>query len=449
MQGNHKTKKMKSPITLSGKELVRLPDTSQYFRTRAIRYSDPGIMRDEVAIKIPLLGEVHGTTRSLMLVPVAVGVVGLGVYVAKCKIKRDNDIKIIQAKKQAELELYEAKKKADRLYGKTESETEDSSSTASEVPCFSEPQPLDDMVKKAATDPTIYRRTQFRIDGFVYYGDLVVFYSHTGAGKSIAATQFGFSISEGTLLEFLRTTPSKQPVYYFDSELSEADYLNRYGENKEHLPHDFYHISVKKNILPEACLDELRKYCDKQQGDFTIFVDNITTMFRGMGREDNATTIVNGILGLQKEMLEKRNILLTVFLLAHTTKDGDLRGTGLWSVGVPDVIRLERPDETKNRYLLKSDKCRNAGGGFIWLEKKDKPYPHFVRIEAPHATKVEGSVHPSQQPALTPEQKEAVKALYKGGKTISQIAEEYHVSPATIHKTIHGGKKGKKGSKKH
>ena len=75
--------------------------------------------------------------------------------------------------------------------------------------------------------------------------------------------------------------------------------------------------------------------------------------------------------------------------------------------------------------------------------------PHFVRIEAPHATKVEGSVHPSQQPALTPEQKEAVKALYKGGKTISQIAEEYHVSPATIHKTIHGGKKGKKGSKKH
>ena len=217
MQGNHKTKKMKSPITLSGKELVRLPDTSQYFRTRAIRYSDPGIMRDEVAIKIPLLGEVHGTTRSLMLVPVAVGVVGLGVYVAKCKIKRDNDIKIIQAKKQAELELYEAKKKADRLYGKTESETEDSSSTASEVPCFSEPQPLDDMVKKAATDPTIYRRTQFVIDGFVYYGDLVVFYSHTGAGKSIAATQFGFSISEGTLLEFLRTTPSKQPVYYFES----------------------------------------------------------------------------------------------------------------------------------------------------------------------------------------------------------------------------------------
>ena len=309
MQGNHKTKKMKSPITLSGKELARLSDTGEYIRTRAIRYSDPGIMRDEVAIKIPLLGEVHGTTRSLMLVPVAVGVVGLGVYVAKCKIKRDNDIKIIQAKKQAELELYEAKKKADRLYGKTESETEDSSSTASEVPCFSEPQPLDDMVKKAATDPTIYRRTQFVIDGFVYYGDLVVFYSHTGAGKSIAATQFGFSISEGTLLEFLRTTPSKQPVYYFDSELSEADYLNRYGENKEHLPHDFYHISVKKNILPEAFLDELRKYCDKQQGDFTIFVDNITTMFRGMGREDNATTIVNGILGLQKEMLEKRKIL--------------------------------------------------------------------------------------------------------------------------------------------
>ena len=164
---------MKITITLSGKELVRLPDTSQYFRTRAIRYSDPGIMRDEVAIKIPLLGEVHGTTRSLMLVPVAVGVVGLGVYVAKCKIKRDNDIKIIQAKKQAELELYEAKKKADRLYGKTESETEDSSSTASEVPCFSEPQPLDDMVKKAATDPTIYRRTQFVIDGFVYYLSLI------------------------------------------------------------------------------------------------------------------------------------------------------------------------------------------------------------------------------------------------------------------------------------
>ena len=90
---------MKLPKSLKSEELVRLPDTSQYFRTRAITYSDPGIMRDEVAIKIPLLGEVHGTTRSLMLVPVAVGVVGLGVYVAKCKIKRDNDIKIIQAKK--------------------------------------------------------------------------------------------------------------------------------------------------------------------------------------------------------------------------------------------------------------------------------------------------------------------------------------------------------------
>ena len=449
MQGNHKTKKMKSPITLSGKELARLSDTGEYIRTRTITYSDPGIMRDSVSFKISNCGEVRGTTRGVLLVGGALAVVGTSVYAVSRAIKRENDIKTFNAKKQAELELYEAKKKADRLYGKTESETEDSSSTASEVPCFSEPQPLDDMVKKAATDPTIYRRTQFVIDGFVYYGDLVVFYSHTGAGKSIAATQFGFSISEGTLLEFLRTTPSKQPVYYFDSELSEADYLNRYGENKEHLPHDFYHISVKKNILPKAFLDELRKYCDKQQGDFTIFVDNITTMFRGMGREDNATTIVNGILGLQKEMLEKRNILLTVFLLAHTTKDGDLRGTGFWSIGVQDVIRLERPDETKNRYLLKSDKCRNPGGGFIWLEKKDKPYPHFVRIEAPHATKVEGSVHPSQQPALTPEQKEAVKALYKGGKTISQIAEEYHVSPATIHKTIHGGKKGKKGSKKH
>lgn len=46
---------MKLPKSLKSEELVRLPDTSQYFRTRAITYSDPGIMRDEVAIKLPFL----------------------------------------------------------------------------------------------------------------------------------------------------------------------------------------------------------------------------------------------------------------------------------------------------------------------------------------------------------------------------------------------------------
>lgn len=452
MQGNHKTKKMKSPITLSGKELARLSDTGEYIRTRTITYSDPGIMRDSVSFKISNCGEVRGTTRGVLLVGGALAVVGTSVYAVSRAIKRENDIKTFNAKKQAELDLYIAKKKADRLYGRFDSETDDNPSEIHSDDYFSEPKPLDDMVEEALSDPVARRQTEPLIKDFVDCGDLAIIYSGPGTGKTIVSYQMGCCIAEGKTIEFIDgATPIKQCVYYYDSELDKSDVVKRYG--KQQLPHDFKFCRVQKRIPPKALLKNMRKCCDEQQSDFTIFVDNITTMFGNMTSEELANTVIDGILELQQEMMEERGLLLTVILVAHTTKGGDLRGTGLWSVGVKDIFLLEKVKDVKNLFTLKSEKCRNGEGGEILLEIENSPL-RFVRAKGTSVAKAKCDIHPSQQPALTPDEKERVKVLYKSGWTYERLAEEFPVSTTTIHKIIHEGKKGKdkrgkKGSKKH
>ena len=67
-------------------------------------------------------------------------------------------------------------------------------------------------------------------------GELCILFADTNLGKSILAVQIGNSICKGDRIPGFKFEIQKQTILYFDFELSDKQFENRYSKNFEQSP---------------------------------------------------------------------------------------------------------------------------------------------------------------------------------------------------------------------
>ena len=158
---------------------------------------------------------------------------------------------------------------------------------------------------------------------FWFEGELCILFSDTNTGKSILAVQIGNSISKNEEIKGFRLESTKQPILYFDFELSDKQFENRYSvDYKQHykFDEDFIRVEIDNNAsIPDNL--KLESYiCDSLElaiihaNSKILIIDNLTFL-------NNDTEKAKDALPLMKHLKTlKTKYGLSILALAHTPK---------------------------------------------------------------------------------------------------------------------------------
>jgi RecA-family ATPase len=120
---------------------------------------------------------------------------------------------------------------------------------------------------------------------FWFEGELCILFADTNLGKSILAVQISNSISRGEQIQGFKLEAVKQPILYFDFELSDKQFENRYSiQFDQHYSFDNNFIRVEIN--PNAAIPEGQTFEDylnhslersiAETGARVLIIDNLT-----------------------------------------------------------------------------------------------------------------------------------------------------------------------------
>lgn len=140
-----------------------------------------------------------------------------------------------------------------------------------------------------------------------YEGQICCLFANSGNGKSIYAVQMGASIAQ------------KRKVLYFDFELSNAQFSERYSDewNCYNFPKNFYRVAINADYLATKGMADvineienttLAANCD------TIIIDNITWIAISTEKAEDAGKLMQRLMAL------KKIYGWSILLLAHTPK---------------------------------------------------------------------------------------------------------------------------------
>ncbi|MDE6197852.1 MAG: AAA family ATPase [Muribaculaceae bacterium] len=154
-------------------------------------------------------------------------------------------------------------------------------------------------------------------------GEICVFFAPTNAGKSIVAVQIAAEIARS------------QPVIYFDYEMSDVQFHNRYADAA--FPPDFYRASSKSEALEaldfDAAILDITRAVD--QGFKIVIVDNITFLTSSI---KDPTASLNMMKRLKSKVATSGASLL---LIAHTPKrNASLPLTGNDIAGSSNILNF-------------------------------------------------------------------------------------------------------------
>ena len=96
---------------------------------------------------------------------------------------------------------------------------------------------------------------------FWFEGELCILFADTNLGKSILAVQICNSISKGEQIQGFKLETIKQPILYFDFELSDKQFENRYS-NKFEQHYSFDDNFIRVEINPDAIIPEAQTFED-------------------------------------------------------------------------------------------------------------------------------------------------------------------------------------------
>lgn len=156
-----------------------------------------------------------------------------------------------------------------------------------------------------------------------FESELCILFADTNLGKSILAVQIGNSISKGESIKGFKLEGSKQPILYFDFELSDKQFENRYSTDyKNHYTFDenFLRIEIDSEAdIPknETFEDYLYKSLEKSiitTGAKILIIDNITYLKTETEKAKDALPLMKELKAL------KSKYSLSILALAHTPK---------------------------------------------------------------------------------------------------------------------------------
>jgi archaellum biogenesis ATPase FlaH len=230
---------------------------------------------------------------------------------------------------------------------------------------------------------------------FWFEGELCILFADTNLGKSILAVQIGNSISKGEYIKGFKLETSKQPILYFDFELSDKQFENRYSiKFEQHYSFDNNFIRVEIN--PDAEIPERQTFEDylnhsleraiKETGARVLIIDNLTYL-------KNETEKAKDALPLMKRLKALKNRYnLSILALAHTPKRdlskpitrNDLQGSKMLINFCDSSFAIGESSNDKNTRYLKQIKARNTEIIYdtenVCICHIEKPY-NFLQFE--------------------------------------------------------------------
>jgi hypothetical protein len=174
-------------------------------------------------------------------------------------------------------------------------------------------------IEQAKTRPI----PQMLFGEFWFEGELCILFADTNLGKSILAVQIGNSVSKGEQIRGFKLETLKQPILYFDFELSDKQFENRYSIKFEQ-HYNFDNNFIRVEINPDATIPETQTFEDYlnhslersiiETGAKILIIDNLTYL-------KNETEKAKDALPLMKHLKALKNKYgLSILALAHTPK---------------------------------------------------------------------------------------------------------------------------------
>jgi RecA-family ATPase len=284
---------------------------------------------------------------------------------------------------------------------------------------------------------------------FWFEGELCILFADTNLGKSILAVQIGNSISKGEQIRGFQLETPKQLILYFDFELSDKQFENRYSiKFEQHYSFDNNFIRVEIN--PDATIPEnqtLEDYLNHslersitETGAKVLIIDNLTYL-------RNETEKAKDALPLMKHLKALKNKYgLSILALAHTPKRdlskpitrNDLQGSKMLINFCDSSFSIGESHSDKNLRYLKQIKQRNTEQIYdaenVCICQIDKPF-NFLQFEFVNfGTERE---HLKQHTEKDKENlNEEVSELKQQGRSLREIGVELGISHQKVKRIL-------------
>jgi RecA-family ATPase len=206
---------------------------------------------------------------------------------------------------------------------------------------------------------------------FWHEGEVSILFADTNLGKSILAVQIADSISQGNPIPGFKLEAQTQKVLYFDFELTDKQFQNRYSieyENPYHFNNNLFRVEINSDSdIPEGMSfeDYLNKSIENaivETGAKCLVIDNLTYLSAETEKAKNALPLMKQL----KVLKSKYN--LSLLILAHTPKRdlskpitrNDLQGSKMLINFCDSCFSIGESSTDKSIRYLKMIKARNT-----------------------------------------------------------------------------------------
>lgn len=230
---------------------------------------------------------------------------------------------------------------------------------------------------------------------FWFEGELCILFADTNLGKSILGVQIGNSISKGESIKGFKIEARKQSILYFDFELSDKQFENRYSLKFEQ-HYNFDNDFIRVEINPDADIPEKQSFEDYldhsleksiiETGAKVLIIDNITYLKSDTEKAKDALPLMKHLKSL------KNKYDLSILVLAHTPKRdltkpitrNDLSGSKMLINFCDSAFTIGESHTDKNLRYLKQIKVRHTECIYdaenVCVCQIDKPF-NFLKLE--------------------------------------------------------------------
>ena len=285
-------------------------------------------------------------------------------------------------------------------------------------------------------------------------GQLCILFSDTNQGKSILAVQIGASISSGTPIPGFEMTAEKQPVLYFDFELSKKQFelryceINVWGETHNHYQFEDDFDRIELNPLAELpkgqTFEEQLKLSIERviqiKGTKVLIIDNITYLNQNTEKGSEALYLMQYL----KELKARHG--LSILVIAHTPKRNPSKPIHLNHLGgskmianlADSIFAIAESKIGKEVKYLKQIKARQTVYKYASnnvIEVRIRKKENFLGFEyigtGPESHHLKASPSETERLAIIEEMK-------KEGKTNKAIGEYFGVTEGAVRKWLIG-----------
>ncbi|WP_209399820.1 AAA family ATPase [Pseudozobellia sp. WGM2] len=234
---------------------------------------------------------------------------------------------------------------------------------------------------------------------FWHENEICILFADSNLGKSILAVQIADSISKGEQIQGFKLEAKKQPVLYFDFELSAKQFEVRYSvksethkvfENHYSFDDNFKRIEINPNTeIPKE--SDFEKYLNQsieksiiETEAKVLIIDNITYLKTEMEQSKNALPLIQHLKAL------KSKYSLSILILAHTPKrdlsrpisQNDLQGSKMLFNFIDSCFAIGQSTTDNNMRYIKQIKARNTAMIYdaenVIVCQLDKPYNYLA-----------------------------------------------------------------------